>query len=35
MNHNAEVNGVPHHGSHSHFFDYITEFHGLPETYGI
>lgn len=35
MNHNATVNGVPHHNAHSHFYDYIEEFHALPEVYGI
>ncbi len=35
MNHNADINGVPHHHAHSHFYDYIEEFHGLPEKHGI
>ena len=30
MNHNADVNGVPMHNSHSHFYDYVTEFPELP-----
>ena len=29
MNHNTDVNAVPHHHAHSHFHDYIEEFHGI------
>ena len=31
MNYNADLNGTPHHHAHSHFYDYIEEFHHLPE----
>ncbi len=28
MNHNADINQVPHHHAHAHFYDYIEELHG-------